>query len=100
METLSTVLDRLIEWVGLLFPILITAAVAVFFWGLVKFIWHADDEQSVEEGKSVMVWGMLALFVMVALWSIIGFIQGAIFGGATDGVISEGPSIPSDIPMP
>ena len=56
-------------------PILLGLAVLVFFWGLVKFINHADDEKALEEGKQLMIWGMIAVFIMVALWGIIGWIQ-------------------------
>lgn len=61
--------------VDLLIPILITLAVVMFFWGLVKYIANASDETAKEGGKSLMIWGMIAIFVMVALWAILGFIQ-------------------------
>lgn len=70
-----SVIDDLIEVVGLIVPVLISAAVAVFFWGLVKFIAHAGDEKALEDGKQLMIWGMVGIFVMVALWSIVGFIH-------------------------
>lgn len=100
METLSTLLERLTGWIEELIPILATLAVAVFFWGLVKFIWKAGDERAHEEGKNVMIWGMIALFVLFALWSIVGFLQRNIFGVTTGGVVTEGPSVPTKVPMP
>src|SRR3989338_66431 len=72
---INTVIDDLTDIVGLIIPLLLSAAVAVFFWGLVKFIAHADDEKMLEDGKQMVVWGMIAIFIMVALWSIVGFIQ-------------------------
>jgi len=50
------------------------ASVAAFFWGVARFIWNADDEKKLEEGKQWMLWGIVALFCMVTLWGIIGFI--------------------------
>ena len=61
--------------VDLLVPILITLAVVMFFWGLVKYIANASDETAKEAGKSLMIWGMIAIFIMVALWAILGFIS-------------------------
>lgn len=58
-----------------LIPIVMGLAVLVFFWGLVKYIANADDEGAKESGKNLMIWGMVALFVMVALWGILGFVQ-------------------------
>jgi hypothetical protein len=51
-------------------------ALLVFFWGLVKFILSASDPKGKAEGKSFMVWGVIALFVMVSVWGLVGFIQG------------------------
>ena len=60
-------------------------ALLVFFWGLVKFIAKAGDESAKEEGRRLMIWGVIALFVMVSVWGIILFIQTnlGIFGGGT-----------------
>ena len=51
-------------------------AVLVFFLGLVRFIFKAGDAKAVEEGKSLMIWGVVALFVMVSIWGILRFFYG------------------------
>lgn len=61
--------------IGLLAPMFIALAVAVFFWGLIKYIANASDEAAKEGGKTLMIWGMIAIFIMVALWSILGWVQ-------------------------
>jgi NADH:ubiquinone oxidoreductase subunit 6 (subunit J) len=84
-------------------PILLSLAVLVFFWGLVKFINHADDEKELEDGKQLMIWGMISLFVMIALWSIIGWIQSNLgLNDATSlGTLSAMPNaIPDTTPAP
>ena len=64
---------------GLLNPlivVLVAAALLVFFWGLVKFIFRVGgDEKAVGEGKRLMIWGLIALFVMISVWGIIRFMQ-------------------------
>jgi uncharacterized membrane protein YidH (DUF202 family) len=62
--------------VNTLIPIMMALAVLAFFWGLVKYIANASDESAKESGKTLMIWGMIALFVMVALWGILGWVQG------------------------
>lgn len=59
----------------------VAAAIAllVFFWGLVRFIYTASEEGK-SEGKMFMIWGLIALFVMVSVWGIIYFISNEIFG--------------------
>lgn len=61
--------------VSTLIPIVMVLAVLVFFWGLVKYIASASDEAAKEGGKTLMIWGMVALFIMVALWGILGWVQ-------------------------
>lgn len=64
-------------------PVVAGLALVVFFWGLAKFILKAGDETARAEGKQVMVWGIIALFVLVSIWGIISFITGEIFGIST-----------------
>ncbi len=73
--TLDSLLNALISVVQTIIPVIMACAVLVFFWGIVKFVNNAGDEKAVEEGKSLMLWGMIGLFVMVALWGIIGYFQ-------------------------
>ena len=74
MGTLITVNRFLNGLIG----IIITIAIIVFFWGLVKYIASASDEAAKESGKTLMIWGMIALFVMVAFWGIIGYVQSSL----------------------
>ena len=65
-----------------LITILVGVALLVFFWGLVRFIFRVGgDEKAVEEGKRIMIWGLIALFVMISVWGIIGFIQDELLPG-------------------
>ena len=54
-------------------------ALVVFFWGLAKFILNSGDEKSHEDGKRLMFWGVIALFIMASVWGIITFLQDDIF---------------------
>ena len=63
--------------------LLMTAAFVLFFYGVVIFILgrvsNKGDMKSIEKGKEFMLWGMIALFVMVSVWGIIKLAQG-LFG--------------------
>ncbi len=67
-------------------PIVAGLALLFFFWGLAKFILKADDETAREEGKQVMKWGIVALFVMVSVWGIVAFLQEDLFRVSTRSV--------------
>ena len=75
--------------VNTLIPVMMALAVLAFFWGLVKYIASASDEAAKEGGKTLMIWGMIALFVMVALWGILGYVQTQL--GVTGTVITSTP---------
>jgi len=51
--------------------LLAAAALLVFFWGIVKFIASAGSGEEREKAKSIMGWGIIALFVLVSFWGII-----------------------------
>jgi len=59
-------------WIATLGQIMFALATVLFFWGLVKFIWSPGEK---DQGKNIMVWGIVALFVMFTIWGIIEFIQ-------------------------
>ena len=80
--------------VDYLIILLVGIAVLVFFWGLVRFIFKAGDEKAKDEGKRLMIWGIIALFVMVSVWGLVKFIQDQLF----DDVTYDAPSLNSLIP--
>jgi hypothetical protein len=57
-----------------------SAALLVFIWGLARFIFHIGGENSSIDGKNLMVWGVIALFVISSIWGIVGFLQQSLFG--------------------
>ncbi len=81
-----------------LIPLLSSLAVLMFMWGLVKFIANIGDESARAAGKHLMIWGMIALFVMVGFWSIIGYVQQSlgISGSVTPGTA---PMMGNPVPM-
>lgn len=77
-----------------LVPFLIGLAVIAFFWFLVEFIWKGrDDASKKKEALSGMGYSILALFVMVAIWGLVGFIS-SVTGVGVGGSVPT-PSIPT-----
>ena len=64
-------------------PFIFALAVAMFIWGAVKFfIINADEEGKKEQGKQFMLWGIIALAVMISIWGLVN-ILGQTFGFGT-----------------
>ena len=50
-------------------------ALIVFFWGMAKYIFQSGNKDNHEEGRNLMVWGIITLFVMASVWGIVYFFQ-------------------------
>ena len=61
-------------------PLLFAGAAIMFIWGVVKFfIIDADEEAKRAQGRQFMIWGIIALAVMLSVWGLAG-ILGSTFG--------------------
>lgn len=56
-------------------PVIVALALLYFFWGLATYILNAGDEEGKKKGRSIMIWGLLALFIMVSVWGIINVVR-------------------------
>ncbi len=82
--TLGATIKYIVSAIGLLVPVLFSLAFIVFFWGLSKFILHSDSHENIEKGKSYMLWGILALFILLTFRTITSFIASDLgFGPAS-----------------
>ncbi len=73
-DNLSDLVVIFLRIISLLVTLVFALSVLVFFRGLAKFILNAGDSKSHEEGKQLIIWGLISLFVMVSIWGILRFI--------------------------
>ena len=57
-------------------------ALVVFLWGVFKFVRDSGDERARTEGKKLIFWGLIALFVMVCVWAFVEILSSTFFGEA------------------
>lgn len=81
--------------VARLVPLFIGLAVVGLFYSIVMFVWKGgEDEKEHTKYMKFMGYSILAIFVMVSIWGLIGFI-GQIFG------VGQGGNVPTpSIPLP
>jgi len=58
-----------------LVSVMFAAAVITFLAGVAMFIFKSDSEAERTKGKQIMVWGVVALFVMVSMWGLVNVIK-------------------------
>ena len=59
---------------NVLIPLVFTLALLFFFYGVAKYIWQEGGGK--EDGRKIMLWGIVALFVMSSVWGLVAFIRG------------------------
>jgi uncharacterized membrane protein len=93
---LGLVLDRLADIVGGITPLIVALALLFFFFGLAKYILSAGDEEKKSQGRSIMIWGIIALFVMVSVWGLVRLVQETFdLQNSAGGVPAPGINLPS-----
>lgn len=65
---------------GSLIPLLFSAALAYFIWGVGNFIRNADNPDERKKGKQQILWGVIALAVMVTYFSLTSIFTNSFFG--------------------
>ncbi|MBU0611819.1 hypothetical protein KKA39_02220 [Patescibacteria group bacterium] len=57
-------------------PLIFALATASFVWGVVQYVINNNDEAKKAKGRQFMVWGIVALAVMVSVWGLVRIIGG------------------------
>lgn len=57
-------------------PLLFAIATVAFIWGVIQFYLNPDNEEKRKKGKSFIIGGLIALFVMVAMWGLVAVLTG------------------------
>lgn len=68
------VIVAVLDILWILIPVLTSVAFLVFFWGLSKFILNSNKPEEIKKGKNYMLWGVLALFLLLTYRAIIGLV--------------------------
>lgn len=62
-------------------PLLISLALVMFLAGIVKYVASGDSEEKRDAGKGLMLFGIIALFVMVSVWGFVNILLNTFFAG-------------------
>ncbi|MEK7581754.1 MAG: hypothetical protein AAB488_00260 [Patescibacteria group bacterium] len=89
----SSVLGKLATILNSIVPILITLAVIWFFWGLITYL--MGDVAEKDKGRTIMIYGVITIFVMVAVFGLVQFIA-TTFGINVGGGINI-PRVPTSL---
>jgi hypothetical protein len=57
-----------------LIKFLFALATAYFIYGVIRYFFSPDNEEVRKSSKSSMLWGIIGMFIMVAVWGIMSLI--------------------------
>jgi len=78
LNYISTLIDDANGLLDQLVVLLIALAVVWFIWNVIKYT-MSDDEEKKGQAKGQMIWGIIAIAVIVSIWGLVAILQG-IFG--------------------
>jgi hypothetical protein len=59
-----------------LVPLAFALSLLYFFWGIAKYIrTDAGSEKAVEQGRNVIFWGLIGMFVAISIWGIVALLK-------------------------
>lgn len=94
--TITSVIGRIGSIVNVTIPVLSVLAIAVFMYGVVRYIMAGGDANKESEARSYLVAGLVGLFVLVSFWALISLVV-TTFQLDTSGAPPITPSISSPV---
>ena len=99
-ETCATLVDRyniqgiickIGDILNIIIPILVVLGVVYFVWGVVIYV-ISNDEEAKKAGRDRMIYGIIGLVVIIAMWGLVGLVSNT-FGLGSNYVPPETPKV-------
>jgi len=71
--TIFGIICRIGQILNSIVPVLIALGIVYFVWGVVTYM-MAGDEEKKKEGRNKIIYGIIGLAVIVALWGLVGIL--------------------------
>lgn len=90
----NSLLAKLVSIGNALIPIFISFAVIYLVYAIVVYI-IAGDEDKKKEGKTMVIYGIIGLFLILSIWGLVGLLRRSFnFGSNQQVPYQEFPTIP------
>lgn len=93
-QTFRGVADNIASALTLVIPILFLVATIVFLAGVIMYVSAGGAEDKIQKGKKYIIFGLIGLFVMVAVWGLVKIIVNFVFGTSPLPSALDLPTIP------
>ena len=79
-DGINHLINQVQNIIARLIPIVIGIALLVFLWGVIWYVISNSDEDK-KKARGYMIWGVIGLFVMTAVWGLVSILTDSIFQG-------------------
>ncbi len=83
--TISGIINNLIALLNQLIQVLMILGTVAFLWGVIQYVLAGESADKMKKARDFLIWGIIGLFFMVAMWGIVYAIQNTIFGRGAAG---------------
>jgi hypothetical protein len=77
LGNVTNLITALIHIVNILIPAAFALAILFFFYGIALYVLAAGDAEKAKEGKSIMIYGVIAIAVMASIYGLVAWLQTA-----------------------
>jgi hypothetical protein len=80
LNNFSDLVSSFIGIIALLIPLIFAITLLFIVWKVIDaWVIHGGDEGKVEDGKHVVIVGVIALVIMSGIWGILSILQNSFF---------------------
>ena len=80
-DTFKDVVLFIISLIDMAIPVLVALAIVLFMWGAVRYVAKSADAHGKSADKEALLWGLIALFVLLSIWGILRILTNTFLGG-------------------
>lgn len=71
--TIQSIICKIGNILDTIIPVLVVLGVVYFVWGVVTYV-ISNDEEAKKAGRDRMIYGIIGLVVIVAMWGLVGIV--------------------------
>lgn len=99
LVTISQVVERLQNILNLILPFIVGLTVLMIIYGIFGFVTNPADEEARGKAKGYIIWGIIAVFIMVSVWGLVNILYNSFltdpFAGQELPINATVPVVPS-----
>lgn len=74
LNSLSHIISFILCIIGWLIPVIVALALVLFIWYIITYVINQGNAEERGKAAQTMIWGIIAIFVMVSVWGLVQFV--------------------------